>query len=121
MTDNVNHPAHYEAAHPGMECIDLTRRLSFCAGNAAKYAWRHRMKGHPVEDLDKAAWYARDAQAHAQPILPGGWASRRTVRRILRRLARDTQGAERDLWTAFADDDWTAVLDALALMRRTAA
>lgn len=56
MTDNVNHPAHYEANGP-FECIELTKQYDFCLGNAIKYVWRHMDKGHPVEDLNKALWY----------------------------------------------------------------
>ena len=56
MTDNVNHPAHYEANGP-FECIELAQHFNFCIGNAIKYVWRHMDKGHPVEDLNKALWY----------------------------------------------------------------
>lgn len=56
MTDNVNHPAHYESNGP-FECIELTEQYDFCLGNAIKYVWRHMDKGHPVEDLNKALWY----------------------------------------------------------------
>ena len=56
MTDNVNHPAHYEANGP-FECIELAQHYDFCLGNAIKYVWRHMDKGHPVEDLNKALWY----------------------------------------------------------------
>lgn len=56
MTDNVNHPAHYEANGP-FECIELTEQYDFCIGNTIKYVWRHMDKGHPVEDLSKALWY----------------------------------------------------------------
>ena len=56
MTDNVNHPAHYEANGP-FECIELAQHYDFCLGNAIKYVWRHMDKGHPVEDLNKAIWY----------------------------------------------------------------
>ena len=39
--DPVEHPAHYELSHPGLECIDLTAGMSFCMGNAVKYVWRY--------------------------------------------------------------------------------
>ena len=48
--DPVEHPAHYELSHPGLECIDLTAGMSFCMGNAVKYVWRYRSKNKPVED-----------------------------------------------------------------------
>lgn len=56
MTDNVNHPAHYETNGP-FECIELTHYYNFCVGNAIKYVWRHMDKGKPFEDLSKALWY----------------------------------------------------------------
>lgn len=56
MTDNVNHPAHYESNGP-FECIELAHYYDFCVGNAIKYVWRHMDKGKPFEDLSKALWY----------------------------------------------------------------
>ncbi len=58
MTDNVNHPAHYEANGP-FECIELAQHFNFCIGNAIKYVWRHMDKGKPFEDLSKALWYVQ--------------------------------------------------------------
>lgn len=62
MSDNVNHPAHYETN--GIECIDAmvasqgaeTVR-NYCVCNAFKYIWRHQHKGKSVEDIQKAIWY----------------------------------------------------------------
>jgi hypothetical protein len=34
--------------------------MTFDAGNAFKYIWRHSDKGTPVQDLCKAVWYLRD-------------------------------------------------------------
>ena len=34
---------------------------NFCVGNAIKYVWRYRLKGRPLEDLQKAEWYLRKA------------------------------------------------------------
>lgn len=62
MTDPVNHPTHYAASRFGCECIELTRHLTFTAGNAAKYVWRHEDKGDPLEDLRKAFRYLRWAR-----------------------------------------------------------
>lgn len=64
----VNHPAHYEDGP--FECIQLSERYAFCAGNAIKYVYRHRLKGRPVEDLDKALWYLR--RAASDPDETGG-------------------------------------------------
>lgn len=60
--DNVNHPKHYmEGFAPvNIECIDITRHMDFCLGNAFKYVWRAGKKGgkkKALEDLDKALWY----------------------------------------------------------------
>lgn len=62
--DAVNHPRHY-AAHPRftVECIEITRLMSFDAGNALKYLWRHSQK-NGAEDLQKANWYVRDLDEH---------------------------------------------------------
>ena len=64
--DNVNHPAHYNNSKAkcdcgrSIECIDVTRHLSFNIGNAIKYLWRCEHKGSTLEDLKKARWYIED-------------------------------------------------------------
>lgn len=63
--DNVNHPTHYKPSFKmrQLECIDITRCLSFNLGNAFKYVWRAGRKGDmekAMEDLDKAVWYLED-------------------------------------------------------------
>lgn len=67
MPDLINHPPHYtsspaKCAQCGaqIECIDVTRHLGFNLGNVIKYLWRESLKGVPVEDLKKAAWYLAD-------------------------------------------------------------
>ena len=61
--DNVNHPGHYTNGPicPGcgrvIECIDITRGMGFCDGNAMKYLWRYKHKGNPKEDIRKAKKY----------------------------------------------------------------
>ena len=64
--DPVNHPAH--CTRGAIECIDAMEAalgrdavISFCQGNAFKYAWRAGQKGDRAEDLRKAAWYANRA------------------------------------------------------------
>lgn len=57
--DNVNHPKHYTNHPSGIECIEITRYMSFNMGNAIKYVWRADMKGG-IEDLEKAKWYIED-------------------------------------------------------------
>lgn len=54
--DMVNHPPHYKDAS-GIECIEVTKHMSFCGGNCFKYLYRAGKKGATVEDLKKAAWY----------------------------------------------------------------
>lgn len=53
----VDHPKHY-CSHPsGLECIEITKWMNFCLGNATKYIWRAGLKGEAIEDLEKAKWY----------------------------------------------------------------
>lgn len=61
MSDNVNHPSHYETGK--FECIDVmletqgkTAVLDFCMCNAFKYLYRHKYK-NGTEDIKKAIWY----------------------------------------------------------------
>lgn len=58
--DMVNHPPHYTAHPSGVECIQVTRHMSFNLGNVVKYIWRSGEKGARLEDLQKAAWYLND-------------------------------------------------------------
>lgn len=60
--DPVNHPKHYTSHPSGVECIDITRHMSFNLGNAVKYLWRNGLKdGAPsIQDLEKAVWYIND-------------------------------------------------------------
>lgn len=75
LTDPVNHPRHYTGRF-GVECIEFSRYMSFPAGNAFKYIWRHEDKGNPVQDLEKAlvylhwAWYDW-RNGGTEPVLPG--------------------------------------------------
>ena len=61
MSDNVNHPSHYETGK--YECIDVMLETqgieavkNFCICNAFKYLYRHENK-NGVEDVRKAKWY----------------------------------------------------------------
>lgn len=58
--DPVNHPTHYTSHPSGIECISITRHMSFNLGNAIKYIWRADLKGDSIEDLKKAVWYLTD-------------------------------------------------------------
>lgn len=66
MAEKVDHPSHY---HPGNhEVIDVIEAwgLGFSLGNAMKYIARHRLKGAPLEDLQKARWYLDRAIAELE-------------------------------------------------------
>ena len=62
MSDNVNHPAHYQT-RSGLEAIDVIEAFTdglsgieaVCTGNALKYLCRWKMK-NGTEDLRKAIW-----------------------------------------------------------------
>jgi hypothetical protein len=71
MTDPVNNPAHY-CGHPsGIECIQVTRHLSFNRGNAFKYIFRHRDKGRIVNPNE----YRRQALRKILDATPETWES----------------------------------------------
>ena len=55
--DAVSHPSHYTSSRWPRECIDFSRHMSFLAGNAFKYVWRHADKGAAGVDLRKAVQY----------------------------------------------------------------
>jgi len=58
VSDNVNHPAHYNQ-YKGFEVIDITEQMNFNLGNVVKYVMRAGFKDpeKTVEDLEKARWY----------------------------------------------------------------
>lgn len=59
MSDLINHPQHYTSHPSGLECIEVTRHMSFCLGNVVKYVWRADHK-NGLQDLQKARWYLAD-------------------------------------------------------------
>jgi hypothetical protein len=62
MSENINHPKHYNSHPSGVECITIVEHFDFCIGNMIKYAWRAGIKTDSrLEDLQKAAWYANRA------------------------------------------------------------
>lgn len=65
--DPVYSPAHY-TVYP-IQPIEITRYLSFCLGNATKYALRAPHKGG-AEDCDKAMRYLELERERYQPPLP---------------------------------------------------
>lgn len=60
--DPVNHPSHYVSHPSGVECIEITRHMSFNIGNVVKYVWRAGQKATAdhLEDLKKARFYLND-------------------------------------------------------------
>lgn len=61
MTDNVNHPAHYntgkyESIDVMIETQGINAVKNFCICNAFKYIYRHKFK-NGTEDIKKAIWY----------------------------------------------------------------
>jgi len=58
-SDAIN-PKHYTAHKSGIECIEITRHLSFARGNAIKYLWRCGKKDSLNQELKKAIWYLND-------------------------------------------------------------
>lgn len=40
MTEQVNHPQHYNWRKDGIECIDIIRHYVYDIGAAIKYLWR---------------------------------------------------------------------------------
>jgi hypothetical protein len=55
----VNHPAHYGGEANPFEAIKVIEAwgLGFNLGNVVKYISRAELKGMPLRDLEKAAWY----------------------------------------------------------------
>tara|TARA_Y100000992_G_C21099667_1_gene411999 strand:+ start:222 stop:434 length:213 start_codon:yes stop_codon:yes gene_type:complete len=57
--EKVDHPKHYNSGK--IEVIEYLKDQGlaedFCIGNIIKYVSRHKHKGSPVEDLEKAKWY----------------------------------------------------------------
>ena len=58
--ENAVNPKHYTSNQSGIECIEITRHLSFNRGNAIKYLWRLGQKDDGNQELKKAIWYLND-------------------------------------------------------------
>ena len=70
-TDMVNHPPHYTSG--GIETISFIKaKLSteeYCGyikGNLLKYSSRLGLKGNPIEDAGKIAWYANELKNYLE-------------------------------------------------------
>ncbi|MFG2228007.1 DUF3310 domain-containing protein [Streptomyces sp. NPDC048644] len=53
----IEHPPHYTSHPSGIECIEITKHMTFPLGNAIKYLWRADLKGNAIADLEKAKNY----------------------------------------------------------------
>ena len=60
VTEQVNHPKHYNSHPSGVECIEIIRSMDFNIGSAFKYLYRSEYKENFLQDLNKALWYLRD-------------------------------------------------------------
>ena len=59
MSNQVDHPEHYQAN--GIETIEVIEgyNLNFNLGNVIKYILRSDKKGNKKQDLEKAQWYLK--------------------------------------------------------------
>jgi len=62
MSDNINHPPHYNRGT--IETIDMIKNCmtshefeGYLQGSVIKYISRYKYKGTALEDLKKAEWY----------------------------------------------------------------
>lgn len=99
--DMVNHPPHYKDAS-GIECIEVTSKMSFCGGNCFKYLYRAGKKGSTVEDLKKAAWYADKAWGNEEVVLI-------TPMRLIEQVAVHREGNIKQAMMFLAEDMWADV------------
>ena len=110
MADAVN-PDYYE--NGPFECILLAEQYSFNVGNMIKYVWRHKDKGHPKEDLQKALWYAQRAKANGESFAAYPWHADSCLTDYIRSpydwvtlihlKANATIGVEHDFWDSMAE------------------
>ena len=72
--DPVNNPSHYTSHPSGVECIEITRHMTFNIGNVIKYVWRSGLKeGQPsLQDLQKARWYLDDEIKRIEALQKNG-------------------------------------------------
>lgn len=56
-SNEIEHPAHYNAHPSGIETIEITRHETFLRGNILKYVLRAPYKGNELQDLLKAQQY----------------------------------------------------------------
>lgn len=112
MTNSIDHPTHYGSRDIGYECIDITQHQTFCVGNVIKYLWRDQYKGKPLEDLEKARWYAYRASTRQETVnMEDGHCAT-----ILDRLIETATGYESAAWYGLRENNWLITLGALDVM-----
>lgn len=57
MSEQVNHPAHYNNHPSNVEAIEVIESMYFNIGNAFKYIYRRNDKENLEQDIKKAIWY----------------------------------------------------------------
>lgn len=98
LPDMVNHPPHYKDAS-GIECIEVTKYMSFLGGNCFKYLYRAGKKGSTIEDLKKAAWYADKAWENEEVVLIAPM-------RLIEKIAVHREGNIKQAMLYVAEDFW---------------
>lgn len=103
--DMVNHPPHYKDAS-GIECIEVTKLMSFCGGNCFKYLYRAGKKGSTVEDLKKAIWYAERAWLGNEQVCD-------EASEKIGDIANYRTGHIQDAMLELADENWLEAIDVI--------
>lgn len=67
--DPVNKPKHYTTHPSGVECIEISEKLSFNLGNAFKYVFRRSDKENTLQDVSKAEWYLKREIARLENLI----------------------------------------------------
>lgn len=112
--DYVNHPPHYLHHPSGIECITMTRSMTFDAGNATKYVYRAAEK-NGRQDLEKAEWYLIDAIGYGDEVFQPRWKA--DAQAALALVAdHEVDPDRRRFFVAMRDGDLAAALDAVCSM-----
>ena len=94
--DMVNNPPHYKDAS-GIECIEVTKHMSFCGGSCFKYLYRCGKKHDDIEDLEKAVKYADWAWEQEEVVLI-------TPMRLIEKIAVHREGNIKQAMLYIAED-----------------
>ena len=94
MSNNVQHPKHYNAHPAGIECIDVIRHYVCDIANAQKYLWRAGLKPEQgisdrdkeIEDLEKSLFYIADYRKNPQHSSRHGERDTKTMLRRVRKV-----------------------------------